>query len=301
LSGFWRKSFCIPVKYSKSWFGDINSFKKKNSSYEYVIVFNKRNESIKVNICKSDKRYTPQISGEDKTIGVDVNIKHNLFSLSNGESYDYNRRLLNDFSELSSKIDRLKINKTYEIGRKKQYKLDALRLKIVKSNEHLISSMCKGIAIQGIRHIVMEDLDNSFGKGFAKDKNNSDIKFNRIMDYLNLSSLKQMVERIGANYDIGVSTIHASYTSKMCSICGCIADENRPSQEEFDCIECGYADNADHNAGINIKNRVDVAVLRDKLLKQNDNGTYSPKRIERQKIKETLLSHRASPILRVET
>ena len=55
-------------------------------------------------------------------------------------------------------------------------------------------------------------------------------------------------------YDIAVSTVHASYTSKMCPMCGCIEDENRPTQETFECIECGYKDNADFNAAKNIKN-----------------------------------------------
>ena len=82
----------------------------------------------------------------------------------------------------------------------------------------------------------------------------------------------------------------------MCPICGCIEDENRPSQETFECIECGHKDNADFNAATNIRNRVVVTVLRDKLLKQLDNGTYEPKKLEREKVKEVLLSYRTSLI-----
>ena len=102
------------------------------------------------------------------------------------------------------------------------------------------------------------------------------------------------MEHIARNYDISVSTVHASYTSKMCPICGCIEDENRKSQETFECIECGHKDNADHNASINIKNRVSSTVLRRKLLKLNklDNGSYEPKLMKRDKVKEVLLSFR---------
>lgn len=46
----------------------------------------------------------------------------------------------------------------------------------------------------------------------------------------------------------------------------------------------------------NIRNRVVVTVLRDKLLKQLDNGTYEPKKLEMEKVKEVLLSYRASLI-----
>lgn len=86
-----------------------------------------------------------------------------------------------------------------------------------------------------------------------------------------------MIEHIARNYDIGVSTVQSCYTSKMCPICGCIEDENRPNQETFECIECGHSSNADFNASINIRNRVVEAVLRDKLLSKLDNGTYKPK------------------------
>ncbi len=75
-------------------------------------------------------------------------------------------------------------------------------------------------------------------------------------------------------------------------MCGCIEDENRPNQETFECIECGYRDNADFNATTNIRNRVFVTVLRETLLKQLDNGAYEPKTLKREKVKEVLLSFR---------
>lgn len=50
----------------------------------------------------------------------------------------------------------------------------------------------------------------------------------------------------------------------------------------------GHKDNADHNAAVNIRNRVLEAVQKD-LLKQNDNGSYSPKKPKKEKIKEILL------------
>jgi transposase len=80
----------------------------------------------------------------------------------------------------------------------------------------------------------------------------------------------------------------------MCPVCGCIEDENRPTQETFDCVECGHKDNADFNAAINIRNRVCEAVLRNVLLKQLDNGAFEPKNLEREKVKKVLLSYRTS-------
>ena len=163
---------------------------------------------------------------------------------------------------------------------------------MVKSEQQLISNMCKELQKQGINHIVMEDLDNGFGKCYVKDTDNEDINYNRKVKFLGLSTLKDEVEHISRKYGIGVSTVHSSYTSKMCPICGCIEDENRPNQETFECIECGYSNNADFNAANNIKNRVVLTVLRDILLKQLDNGAYEPRKLQRDKVKEVLLSFR---------
>ena len=63
-------------------------------------------------------------------------------------------------------------------------------------------------------------------------------------------------------------------------------------QETFECIECGYSSNADFNAANNIKNRVNITVLCNSLLKQLDNGAYEPKNLKSEKVKEVLLSFR---------
>lgn len=293
LSGFkGRKTLDIPVKFSKDYHGNIKEYFKSNPDYEYLIKFDEYHKTLSVYICKDSERYIPEAGYN--VVGIDVNCKHNLFALSNETTYDYDRKLVNDFCKLSLEIDKLKENKDYKIGKRKQHKLDVLKMKMVKSEQQLISRMCKELHNQGFNHIVMEDLDNGFGKCYVKDNDNEDINYNRKVKFLGLSSLKDEVEHIARKYDIGVSTVHSSYTSKMCPVCGCIEDENRPNQETFECIECGYKVNADYNAANNIKNRVVLTVLRDKLLKQLDNGAYEPKKLQREKVKEVLLSFRSN-------
>ena len=293
LSGIGRKSFDIPVTFNKGWHGSMKDYRKNNPDYEYTLTFDEKQHQVNIHLCKEGERYIPQTNGD--TIGIDVNCKHNLFSLSNETTYDYDRKLVNDFCKLSLEIDKLKEkDENYKVGKRKQHKLDALKSKMVKSEQQLIANMCKALHLQGVGHVVMEDLDNGFGKCYVKDKDNEDINYNRKVKFLGLSSLKQEFEHIARKYDIAVSTVHASYTSKMCPICGCIEDENRPNQETFECIECGHKDNADFNAAKNIRNRVLVTVLREKLLKQLDNGAFEPKKLKREKVKEVLLSFRRS-------
>ena len=292
LSGVGRKSFDIPVKFNKDYHGSMKDYEKAINSYEYVLTFNEREHQVNVNLCKDGCRYIPDAG--DSVIGIDVNCKHNLFALSDGTTYDYDRRLVNDYCKLLLALDDLKKDKSYKVGKRKQQKLDVMKVKIIKSEQQMIANMCKTLQAQGVNHIVMEDLDNGFGKCYVKDADNEDINYNRKVKFLALSSLKDEVEHIARKYNIAVSTVHASYTSKMCPVCGCIEDENRPNQETFECVECGHKSNADLNAAINIRNRVREAVLRNALLKQLDNGSYEPKKLKRDKVKEVLLSFRRS-------
>lgn len=291
LSGFSRKSMDIPVRFAKDYHGRMQEYMKPSNDHEYTIVFNEQRKSVSINLYKDGARFIPDAG--NNLIGIDVNCKHNLFSLSNGTTYDYDRQLVKDYCKLSLEVDdRKKKDKGYQPGRRTQWKLDALKRKMAKSEQNLIASMCKQLAAEGCNHIVMEDLDNGFGRCYVSDKDNEDINYNRKVKFLGLSSLKNEVEHIARKYGIALSTVQSSYTSKMCPVCGCIEDENRPEQETFCCVECGYSTNADFNAAINIKNRVSEAVLRNGLLKPLDNGAYEPRKIKREKVKEILLSFR---------
>src|SRR5260370_3077613 len=46
--------------------------------------------------------------------------------------------------------------------------------------------------------------------------------------------------------------VDPKYTSQICSQCGCKHPDNRKTQADFACLSCGYRDNADHNAAVNI-------------------------------------------------
>ena len=49
-----------------------------------------------------------------------------------------------------------------------------------------------------------------------------------------------------------VLAIHPRNTSRTCPACDHVSAENRKTQAKFLCVECGYAENADLNAAINI-------------------------------------------------
>jgi putative transposase len=51
---------------------------------------------------------------------------------------------------------------------------------------------------------------------------------------------------------VEVVAVPAQNTSRRCSACGHVAKENRKNQATFVCESCGYTDNADVNAAINV-------------------------------------------------
>ena len=288
-----RKSMDIPVKFSKGYHGAMGDYAKKSNDYEYVVCFDERKHQVKVNLVKDGERFIPTVTDTDNLVGIDVNVKHNLFSVSDGTTYDYDRQLVGDYCRLKRETDMLKSrNSDYAVGKRRQRKYDALRNKMLKSEQQLISTMCRNLMHDGVRHIVMENLDNDFGKSYVTDEKLDGINFNDIVKFLRISSLKQEIEHIGRKYGIAVSTVQSYYTSKTCPVCGCIDDGNRLTQEDFRCVECGHTDNADHNASVNIRNRVGEAVLRKRLLKQLGNGAYEPKKMSKDRVKDVLLSYR---------
>lgn len=275
----------IPVKYNKDYHGHMSEYLKKSNDIEYVMSFTDKKQ-VRISICKDGVRNIPD--NKINFVGIDVNLKHNMFALSDGSTLDYNRSLLNKLSLELLKIDNLKKNKDYKVGKKRESLIKSLTNKLHKDIEKKCSNLCKDLKTKGLDHIIMEDLQKTFSKSHVK--NQDGMNYNRVQSLLRMSSLKDTMEHIARKHDISVSTVHAEYTSKMCSVCGSIHDENRPNQETFCCIECGHNSNADLNAAINIKNRVNLTVLR-QLLKQNpDTKTYCPKILDRNKVKEVLIS-----------
>ena len=286
-----RSSFKIPVKYSKKFHGNMEQY-TNGTDTSYIVKFNS-NKSVQVILSHEGDRELPDADRCTSYVGFDANSKHNQLTASNGITVDYDRILLDDLFNELKKIDQLKsINKDYKPSTRRTVKIETLRRKMIHHTERNCSNICKSMVANGDNHAVFEDLDNSFSRTFAK--NEDDINYNRLINEMHLSSIKDEFEHIARKHGIAVSTVHPEYTSQECSKCHCIDDANRQTQEKFVCVQCGHTDNADTNASLNIKRRVSNAVLRDKLLIRSKlgNGSYSPRTVKRFKVKEMLLSLR---------
>jgi len=64
--------------------------------------------------------------------------------------------------------------------------------------------------------------------------------------------LQQKITNKAEEYGIKVIKIKPVYTSQRCSKCGFIHTDNRLTQSQFKCLQCGFEENADYNASQNI-------------------------------------------------
>ena len=278
----------IPILWSDSYHGATDDYLKATNDYEYTVTFPKKRKEVCINIAVKGEREVVCVDDNDKVVGIDCNVKHNLFCLSDGKEFDFDRGLLGEFMRHQRRTDELKkLDKRYKVGKERKRVEDAMSVQMLNSIRMVISDVCKYLQSQGVSHIVMEDL-GTFGASDVKIDELGGVKINRVLRFLHFSDLKNEVKHIAVKYGIAVSFVPSHYTSKMCPKCGTIADENRLTQEEFCCVNCGHSDNADHNAAVNIKNRVSSAV-RLKLLEKNGDGTYSSKKgLKKESIKRYL-------------
>lgn len=295
------KPLHIPIKYNKKYHKNLKRYITKTETY-YTVVFKKN--KIYFVLYRSGKRVTPQYDVTDEnTIGIDVNSKHNLLSLSDGSFIPHDEHLVAELTKHLLTIDKKQRdfdiihNKAigYKHTKRDTLKSKALILRIREYVKISIARLCKEFKSKGIHHVSLENL-TGFKHIRFKSTNKFGMDTGRVCRRLNLSSIKDEFTHIAPHYEIAVSLVQPQYTSQACE-CGCVDSANRPTQEQFKCSKCGYSENADIHSAKNIKNRLTSTVLRGKLLNATNSGynAYLPKSLYQWQIKGALEKyHRAT-------
>ncbi len=122
--------------------------------------------------------------------------------------------------------------------------VDAIEDKIARFRDTCNHKYSKALIDYAVKHqcgtIQMEDLT-----GITSESN-------RFLKNWSYYDLQTKIEYKAAAVGIKVVKILPRYTSQRCSKCGYIHRENRPTQQIFQCLKCGYEANADYNASQNI-------------------------------------------------
>jgi IS605 OrfB family transposase len=194
-------------------------------------------------------------------VGIDMGIKR-FATLSDGTVYEP----LNSFKGKAEKL--AKLQRKLKNKRKFSNNWKKVKAKITQCHEkianarkdylHKVSTeICENQAV-----IVVEDLKV---KNMSKSsKGNSEKHGKKVAQKsgLNRSILDQgwvmFVTMLEYKQDWNggsVLKVNAQYTSQTCPCCNHVAKENRLTQAEFVCVECGYNNNADLVGAMNVLTR----------------------------------------------
>ena len=154
-----------------------------------------------------------------------------------------------------------------ELSRKKKFSRNfhKTKLKIQKLHNHIVNirrDFLHKISTQLAKShslIVMEELkakDMSRSAKGTKEKPGRNVKaksgLNRSILDQGWSMFQQLLSYKLSWQGKKLLLIDPKYTSRLCRICGYAGRENRKTQQVFECQNCGYTQDADLNASINI-------------------------------------------------
>ena len=238
----------------------IYTIKLDEVSKEVQIIYTlKKNDTNSKKFVQFDSSFKIEY---EKTVGIDVNTKHNIFQLSDGKTFKYDKWIIKkckSFDKMRADFQRNNKNKKYD---EKMLKLqDKLNKRSKAFLDKKVNELIKYCVNKNYNHIVMENLNIQKCSTNIKSKNG--LNYNRLASLIHLNDVKNVIKRIANHYEIMVSFVDPKFTSKQCLVCGNIDNENRLNQETFKCTKHDFVSNADLNAACNIKNR--IAIFKDKL------------------------------------
>ena len=118
---------------------------------------------------------------------------------------------------------------------------------------HQISKEIVTLAQRTGRGIVLEDLQGIRERVRLRKQQRDDLHS------WSFYQLKSFIEYKGRLAGVPVQTVDPRNTSRKCSCCGHIDKANRPTQDTFSCVVCGYSLNADLNAAKNLAGALSTA------------------------------------------
>ena len=202
---------------------------------------------------------TPKPNGGE--IGIDMGIVR-FATLSNGEYFEP----INAFKNLKGKLAKLqkqlkhktKFSKNWQKLKAKIAKLHHKISNIRKNHLHQISNkISKNHAIVYVEDLKIVNMSKSAKGDIEQHGKNVKQKsgLNRaILDQAWGEFRRQLDYKLLWNGGF-LFTVPPKNTSRTCPNCGHTAKENRKTQAKFNCVQCGYENNADVVGAINVLKR----------------------------------------------
>lgn len=227
-------------------FGKIKVFNK-----EYITKYNVLKWKTGKLIKKADGLYLSvyveipdkQPTNKNQVCGIDMGIAKYCYT-SDGQIFENPRALQNSLVKL--RIKQRSLSRKFDKSKKEQsnnYKkqkivVAKLHLKVARTRLDFIHKVTTELS-KNYSDIVHEDLNVS---GMIKNKklsrDISDCAWEMFFDVLKTKTTTHKV--------------NPAYTSQCCSKCNYIDKASRLTQSLFECTKCGFIENADKNASLNI-------------------------------------------------
>lgn len=186
----------------------------------------------------------------NKYMGVKLSIV-NITTTSDGVVYPgaNNNKIRQRFARLKTVLQ--------EIGTKsakRHLKKIAGKEKRFKTNtNHIISKELVNVAKGTKRAIVMEDTINIRSRATVRREQHAPY------GKWTFDQLREFIKYKAKLAGVPVTFVNSKYIlSSQCSVCGYVDNKNRKTQNEFECLACGYTELADHNTSKNILARAIV-------------------------------------------
>ena len=190
---------------------------------------------------------SPEKAEHSNVLGVDCNVDDHTAVTSTGAhigNADYLNHKRREFEERRASLQQTGTRSARQTfhrisGRFGRWSEDYLH----RCSKAIVAEARK----HGCTHIAFEDLDQ------IRERISDEKKFQQWA----FKELQTQTENKAELAGIVVETVEPSYTSQQCSRCGCTLEQNRDGQQ-FACLDCAYAVNADYNAAKNVARKLAV-------------------------------------------
>jgi IS605 OrfB family transposase len=125
--------------------------------------------------------------------------------------------------------------------------------------DNLINRTVNQLPWANIKFLAIEDLT---GMKVGKRKNRSR-EFRRQTAPWSYRQVITRIEQHAQLNGVELVSVNPAYTSQKCPNCGTVSRVNRVSSEEFKCVACGHAGDADHIGALNILAKARLGHIRE--------------------------------------
>jgi hypothetical protein len=248
-----RKQLLVPVKLAA-----YHREALKDQTINSSVTLNKRGDGWWLTL-SYDKVVPVQTAPSAPVVGVDVGIV-NFLTTSDGQHYGTFHG---------------KLRERQKRDREKRRRKAKLRKCLQKKGVKKLPSTSNRDGQRLARH-VRQEINRAVNQCFAKHPGAqfayehlsvASMKFkaramNAYMHASNLAHIPKQIAWNAAKRGVAAIRVRSAYTSQECSVCHYVDRANRPNQQTFCCVVCGYRAHADLNAASNIQHRLGDEELR---------------------------------------